>query len=71
MSPARSPGGPRIAVYPGSFDPLHEGHLDIIRRCRPRGRCVPFAVDNRHAPARPGHPNPLGKRPFRMRQGPE
>ena len=28
-------GGPRIAVYPGSFDPLHEGHLDIMRRCRP------------------------------------
>ena len=26
---------PRIAVYPGSFDPLHNGHLDIIRRCRP------------------------------------
>ena len=26
---------PRIAVYPGSFDPLHEGHLDIMRRCRP------------------------------------
>ena len=25
----------RIAVYPGSFDPMHEGHLDIIRRCRP------------------------------------
>ena len=25
----------RIAVYPGSFDPLHEGHLDIMRRCRP------------------------------------
>ena len=24
-----------IAVYPGSFDPLHEGHLDIMRRCRP------------------------------------
>ena len=22
----------RIAVYPGSFDPLTEGHLDIIRR---------------------------------------
>src|SRR6185503_19242984 len=28
-------GVPRIAVYPGSFDPLHEGHLDIMRRCRP------------------------------------
>ena len=25
----------RIAVYPGSFDPLHEGHVDIVRRCRP------------------------------------
>ena len=26
---------PRIAVYPGSFDPLHEGHRDIMNRCRP------------------------------------
>jgi len=25
----------RIAVYPGSFDPLHNGHLDIIDRCLP------------------------------------
>jgi pantetheine-phosphate adenylyltransferase len=25
----------RIAVYPGSFDPIHNGHLDIVQRCRP------------------------------------
>jgi pantetheine-phosphate adenylyltransferase len=24
-----------IAVYPGSFDPIHNGHVDIIERCRP------------------------------------
>ncbi|MGA9775429.1 MAG: pantetheine-phosphate adenylyltransferase [Candidatus Dormiibacterota bacterium] len=23
-----------IAVYPGSFDPIHEGHLDVIKRAR-------------------------------------
>ncbi|MCB1055378.1 MAG: pantetheine-phosphate adenylyltransferase [Acidobacteria bacterium] len=23
----------RRAVYPGSFDPLHNGHLDLIERC--------------------------------------
>jgi pantetheine-phosphate adenylyltransferase len=30
--PARSGTPPRVAVYPGSFDPLTNGHVDIILR---------------------------------------
>lgn len=26
--------GKRIAVCPGSFDPFHRGHLDVVERCR-------------------------------------
>ena len=29
---ARGTGGPRIAVYPGSFDPITLGHLDVVKR---------------------------------------
>jgi pantetheine-phosphate adenylyltransferase len=34
----------RIAVYPGSFDPIHNGHLDIVERCRPLFDRVVVAV---------------------------
>ena len=27
-------GTHRTAVYPGTFDPIHNGHIDIIRRMR-------------------------------------
>src|SRR5438067_1564161 len=33
MSEARSPApGPLVALYPGSFDPIHNGHVDVIYR---------------------------------------
>ncbi len=41
---ARHTKPPRIAVYPGSFDPLHNGHVDIIERCRPLFDLVIVAV---------------------------
>jgi pantetheine-phosphate adenylyltransferase len=34
----------RVAVYAGSFDPIHHGHLDIIARCRPMFDRVVVAV---------------------------
>lgn len=34
----------RVAVYAGSFDPIHDGHLDIIRRCEPMFDEVVVAV---------------------------
>ncbi len=31
--PLEYPPQPLTAVYPGAFDPIHLGHVDIIRRC--------------------------------------
>jgi pantetheine-phosphate adenylyltransferase len=31
-APPSSPSRPRVAVYPGSFDPITRGHEDLIRR---------------------------------------
>lgn len=37
----------RVAVYPGSFDPVTVGHLDIIRRaCRLFDRVIVVVADN-------------------------
>ena len=34
--PPKSPrGSPRIAVYPGTFDPLTNGHIDLVERAAP------------------------------------
>ena len=33
--PAASPPAARIAVYPGTFDPITNGHLDLVERAAP------------------------------------
>ena len=37
---------PSAAIYPGSFDPLTNGHLDIIRRARRHFDRVVVAILN-------------------------
>jgi len=46
-----STGGPRrrIAIYPGSFDPIHNGHVDIVRRAATLFDELIVAVYNRPA----------------------
>ncbi len=39
--------GGLVAVYPGSFDPLTNGHLDLVQRCVPLvDRLVVSVLDN-------------------------
>jgi pantetheine-phosphate adenylyltransferase len=44
----RLPGG-RVAVYPGTFDPFHNGHLDVARRAAALFDAVIVAVYARPA----------------------
>ena len=40
---------PLVAVYPGSFDPITNGHLDLIERCAPLvDRLVVAVLRNEH-----------------------
>lgn len=34
MAPSRGSKGNQVAVYPGTFDPVTFGHIDLIRRAR-------------------------------------
>ena len=36
----------RVGVYPGSFDPIHNGHLDLIERCAPMFDVLHVAILN-------------------------
>ncbi len=39
----------RTAIYPGSFDPIHNGHLDVIGRASKLCGRVVVAVAENHA----------------------
>ena len=40
---------PRVGLYPGSFDPIHNGHVDVIERCAPLFDELYVAVLNNEA----------------------
>jgi hypothetical protein len=59
------PRGPRTGVYPGTFDPIHNSHLDIIRRAT-----LFHVVEDGHGAvarlvgaAEPNEPEPDGRGP--------
>lgn len=45
---------PRIAIYPGSFDPVTLGHEDIARRCLRLADRVIVAVAHSNSQSKPG-----------------
>ena len=49
-----------IALYPGSFDPIHLGHLDVVEQARELFGSVVVAV--MHNPQKPGGLIPLNDR---------
>jgi len=51
---------PLVAVYPGSFDPITNGHLDLIQRCAPLVDKLVVAV------LRNAHKHPLFSREDRV-----
>jgi hypothetical protein len=58
--------GPRTGVHPGTFDPVHNGHLDIIRRATRfdvTEREVVAAVAHLVGAAEPNEPEPNGLGP--------
>lgn len=49
-----------VALYPGSFDPFHLGHLDVVEQARELFGSVVVAV--MHNPQKPGGLIPLDER---------
>ena len=41
--------GKRVVITYGSFDPLHEGHLNLFRRCREFGDILIVGVATQHS----------------------
>lgn len=43
----------RIAIYPGTFDPVTKGHIDIMKRAEPLFDRLVVAVNGNENPAKP------------------